>query len=296
MRLFLSLLIVGIVLSACAAPQPTAQPEPTATVGPTPAPTFAIPPRLITRAARQRGQIDSAPNKPAVRLPTLPPIPTLATMVDTRAISRAATPRPIVMPRPTSTPEMTATSSPRPSATPIVIHTLGDHEWFKGQAALALDAGETALATGDYRKAIRHYEDALKSHGKPSAKLENKIGLAYTGLEEWGRASQHFSNAIAIDDNPLDRINRGKSYFESDQCDLAITDAKAALDMEPLHEPGFHSDVEAHVLLVSCYAWTGASPAVRQHLDAAITIAKEHNYMAEKTTAMEGWRDEIPGN
>ena len=156
--------------------------------------------------------------------------------------------------------------------------------------------GEAALATGDYRRAIRHFEDALKSHGQPSAKIENKIGLAYMGLEEWNQASRHFSSAIALDDNPLDRINRGRSYFESDQCDPAITDAKAALEMEPGLTPGFHSHAEAHLVLASCYAWTGMWSAERQHVDAALTIAKEHGYRAERIAAIVAWRNEIAGS
>ena len=151
------------------------------------------------------------------------------------------------------------------------------------------------MATGDYRKAIRHFEDALKSHGKPSANLENKMGLAYMGLEEWNQASRYFSNAIAIDDNSLDRINRSRSYFESDQCDLAIADAEVALGMEAGSSPGFHSHAEAHLMLASCYTWTGAWSAGRQHLDAALAIGKEHNYSNERIAALVRWRDEITG-
>ena len=293
MRIILSLLVLGIILSSCTAPEPTvpAPPEPAAT-GPTPAPTFAIPPRLATQAARQRSTWDSAAgnpsvssdssvsSKPPVQVPTPAPIPTIA-LIPTFA--------PVF-----ATPEINRADTPRPTATPIIIHTFGDLEWFKGRAAIAFGAGESALETGDYRKAILHFEDALKLHGKPSPKAENKIGLAYMGLEEWNQASRHFSNAIALDDNPLDRINRGRSYFESDQCDLAIADGKTALQMEPGFKPGFHSDAEAHLLLASCYAWTGVWSSERQHLDAAITIAKEHGYRTGRIAAIVAWRNEIP--
>ena len=118
------------------------------------------------------------------------------------------------------------------------------------------------------------------------------MGLAYMGLEEWNQASRHFSSAIAIEDNPLDRVNRGRSYFESDQYAAAITDAKVALGMEPKFVPGFHSHAEAHLLLASCYAWTGVWSAERQHLDAALTIAKEHGYSTERITSIVEWWNE----
>ena len=74
-----------------------------------------------------------------------------------------------------------------------------------------------------------------------------------------------------------------------------ITGAKVALGMESGFTPGFHSHAEAHLLLASCYAWTGVWSAERQHLDAAIAIGKEHNYSTERIAAMVRWRDELGG-
>ena len=216
MRIVLSLLVLGIILSSCAAPEPKVSdpPDPTAT-GPTPAPTFAMPPRLITQAARQRSSWDSAAgnpsvssdssvsSKPPVRLPTLALIPTIALIPEiapafaTPEISRAATPRPAVTLRP---------------AVVRGVVSVGEEEFAGVDASNAFDHGNKQFSNGKYEAAINSYREAKRHHGEPSPALESRIGMAY---KWWGKprlAILHFSEAIGIKDNARDRINRARTY------------------------------------------------------------------------------------
>ena len=80
----------------------------------------------------------------------------------------------------------------------------------------------------------------------------------------------------------MDRVNRGSSFVETDQCEPAIEDAKAALTMEPIKEDEFHTDSEANIILAGCYAQKGDYLIALQHTDASLEIAKENHYPSEE--------------
>ena len=272
MRNALLLLTLAIVLSACTAPEPTAPPEPTAT-GPTAIPTFAMPPRLITQAARQRSSWDSAAGNPSVssdssvsskppaQLPTLALIPTLAPMLDALNTSRVAMPEPPVTPRPTATRS-------------IVL--VGELEFFGTDASDAFERGNREFSNGKYEAAINSYQEAKRFHGEPSPALESRIGMAYKWWEKPRLAISYFSSAIGIKDNARDRINRARTYQSIDQCDPAVVDAKVALSMKPLIAPDFHTHVAADYILSWCYFAQWNDSLALQHIDAAIATAGIH--------------------
>ena len=266
MRFFTPLLILGIVFSACTAPpEPIASPEPTVASGPTPAPTFAIPPRLITQAARQRGQLGSAPNKPYVSSKPSVRIPTLAPIVKTWEISSTATPRP----------EFTL----HPTATRYIV-AVGEQEFFVGEAADAVKRGDVHFGNGEYNEAITSFQEAKRFLDEPSPLLENRIGMTYGRLEQYDLAILHFSMALEIKDNAPDRINRSRAYRASDQCAPAIADAKVVLAMEPQKASNYHSHAIANSILSFCYFEQGNSALAMQHIDTAITVAQSHKYRA----------------
>ena len=115
MRFFLSLLILGIVLSACTAP---------------PEPTPDLPATVTARVTARLAEIPTATPEPtSTPYPTITPYPTptptpTATPYPTATPTQTSTPRPTATPRltstpnPTNTPRPTATPTPRPTATP----------------------------------------------------------------------------------------------------------------------------------------------------------------------------------
>ena len=115
MRFFLSLLILGIVFSACTAP-PEPTPDLRATV------TARVTARLAeiptaTPEPTSTPYLTFTPYPTPTPTPTATPYPT-ATLTLTSAPRPTATARPTSTPYPTNTPEPTATPTPRPTATP----------------------------------------------------------------------------------------------------------------------------------------------------------------------------------
>ena len=123
--------------------------------------------------------------------------------------------------------------------------------------------------------------------------LENWLGLAYNGLGEYELAIAHYTNAIALKDDSVNRLNRSLSHHENGQCGKAITDAKVALTLEAVFERGYHTDVEANYILSDCYFWDKKYLLSLQHIEAAIAIAKEHQYSDEEIAFMEEEREII---
>ncbi len=195
--------------------------------------------------------------------------------------------------RPTYTPYPTFT--PMPPSTPEYPEYVefANEEYFRGEASDAYERGTEQFEVGEFQAAITSFKEAQRHYGKPSATLENKIALAYYFLQRYSLAIEHFSNSIAIEDNPLDRTNRGWAYVSNFQCDMAIPDAKAALTMEPTTSPGFHTDVEANVTLATCYEYASNYMAALQHIDAAIAIGEEHQYGEAAIIRWTAWRDRI---
>ena len=234
--------------------------------------------------------------------PTYTPYPTLEP-------TPTATLRPTYTPFPTLEPTLTPTITPRPIADPTMpsptvtaqptlipstpdFVELGPEEYFRGRALRAARKGTELFEAGEYQAAIDSYKEAQHNHGKPSAILENRLGLAYENLEMYSLAIEHYSNAIAIEDSALDRLNRAINYFKDDQCNMAIPDAQVALSLEPQFVSGLHTDVESNYLLAACYEYDDDLAAL-QHLDAAIDIAEEHEYETVIIAEWITWRDEL---
>ena len=214
----------------------------------------------------------------------------------------ALTPRPTYTPYPTYTPAAIAT--PRPTYTPYpnsaaasndfsVTEIDGSTEWLFGAASDAYDKGQEQFADGEYKAAIYSFKEAQRHRGKPSEILESWIGLAYHALEQYDMAITHHSNAIAINDDAVNRVNRAASYWGNSQCELAISDAQAALAKEMATGEGFNSDAEANFVLVGCYYEQSKYFQALQHADAGIAIANDHQYVESEIAIMIELRDGI---
>ena len=277
-------------------PTPTQMPTPTAT----PRPTYTPYPTETPTPVPTATQVPSPTPTPTLTpTPTPPPTPTptiIVPIVPTAAIPPTRPPfilttitRPEVVPTlpiPTIRALPGAFSTPEPTQEPKY-HRLGDDEYFSELAFAKIEEGDELRNNGDYEEAIKSYKQALIYHGEPSAVLENRMGLAYRALEQYGLAILHFSNAIRISDSSVDRVNRSRAYVADNQCDEAIADAKAALTLEPKFAVGIHTDVVANRILSDCYFWDEEYLLSLQHIEAALNIAREHGYSAEDIAIME---------
>ena len=244
-----------VVAAACAAPESTPTPRPTYTLAatPTPRPTYTL----------------------------------------------AATPTP----RPTYTP-YPATTTPQPTYTPYpasaaasgdvtIFEVEGITEWLSGAALAAYDKGQEQFANGEYEAAIASFKEAQRHHSKPSDILESWIGFAYGALGQYDTAIVHHSNAIAINDDAVNRVNRAVSYFDNSQCEPAINDARAALTKKMETGEGRSTHVDANYLLAFCLYEQSKYRQALQHADAAIAIANDHQYDESEVVQMTELRNEI---
>ena len=194
------------------------------------------------------------------------------------------------------TPTVPATNPPRPSATPSQAVDIETEERFSGEARNVFEKGRRLSGDEDYEAAVRSFERAKRHHGRPSGTLENQIALAYDNLGMYDLAIKHYSNAIAIDGSPIDRINRASSYINARRCDMAIEDAETALAMEPESAPGVHTEVEANVILYVCHFMGGDPATALRYVDIAIQLAGEHSYPADDIAQMAVARKQILGD
>lgn len=187
-------------------------------------------------------------------------------------------------------PTLRPTYTPYPNTVAVdgnpKMHEVGAEEWFIGEAWMAFEKGEEMYDSGLCESAIIAFKEAQEHHGKQSDVLENRIGLSYDCLGNYDLAIQHHSYAIAINDDSVNRVNRGISYLENGRCEPAITDAKTALAMAPAQDEGYHTDVEANTILATCYMLQDENLLALQHADAALTLASESNYTATDIAAI----------
>ena len=217
----------------------------------------------------------------------VPPLPQLGT--------NSAIPTPVVISQSDKAEvpllELGTTSPlPTPTISPEMFREVGDKEWFHGETAAVLRRGEETFAQGKYQESLESFLEAQRLHGTPSANLQSWIGISYQALGQHDQAIQHHTNAIQIEDDPVDRVNRGLSFIETGKYGPAIEDAKAALTMEPITGDGYHTDAEANTILASCYAQQGDYLSALQHTDASLEIAEEHHYSSEELEQLSGMR------
>ena len=153
--------------------------------------------------------------------------------------------------------------------------------------------GEELFNTGQYEQAIAKYKETLSYIDRPSEVIENQLGLAYTRLEKYDLAIIHLSNSLEINDDAVTRLNRAHASILNGQCDGAIQDAQTALQQEPASNPGFHTDVSAHYILVECYVAKSENAQALQHIEVAISMAVESQYTEKQIADLENIRQAL---
>ena len=227
--------------------------------------------------------LPTATTESAVALST--PAPS-ATPVPTLVLS---TPWPTFAPRPTAVllqpvqPTVAPFSAVELALLPTpVLHRVAGSVIFFGRVVDLMDEGIAFFESGRYDEAITRFEGAEREHGKPFSEAQNWIGLSYQRMGDDGSAIDHFTRAIAAGDFVLARVNRLIAYRNLNRCPEAVQDAFAALEMEPGVSPGYHTDVEVHTALASCFARSEDYVLALEHIDMALALAREHGVRDER--------------
>ena len=290
--LLLALLAIPTLILSCTTsespPLPTSTPAPESTA----TPTSTLPSNTPTAI--------TAPTPSPMATPTSAPPRNMPTPVPTQKPepTPAPTSTPMPTPSPTPTPMPTPTFTPVPTVaepvTPIPeIHYVGNNETFVGESYVALKEAEGLLNDGEYQKAVTKYKEVLAQIGRPSEVVENQLGLAYYHWGKYDLAISHFSNSLDINDDATTRINRASARTLNGQCDGAIQDAQTALRQEPATSPGYHTDVNAHLILTECYMAGSENAQALQHVELAISKAVENQYNERIIADLEGLKREL---
>lgn len=64
-----------------------------------------------------------------------------------------------------------------------------------------IDAGEASFSERDFKKALRHYQEAIRLHQRSTVKLLHRMGQCYLALKENARAHEVLKRAVRLDPN-----------------------------------------------------------------------------------------------
>ena len=168
---------------------------------------------------------------------------------------------------------------------------IGPEDLIFEPALTHFQTGIDLLDQGNHEAALASFRTAQEVHGTPSGDIQVRIGHTYSAMGQSQNAIRHYTEAIGIRDNALRRIYRGDEYTANDQCTEAAADAEAALGMEADAEPGFHTGVEAHLILAICLLDQGDNQNALFHIDKAISAARTNGYPAEDISGMSKFRE-----
>lgn len=281
----LSSVLASVLALACTAPQPTAAPsptpEPTATAEPTPDTPKTVEAVMdTTREAKPTGT--PSPTLAPTVTSTPPPTPTsepTATAMPTPTPEPTATPTSTPPPTPTATP-----TTPPPITTPWPTPTnealtkfefMGQTEFLRAEAHTAAERAVILQEQGDFQEALAELKRATELNGRPSAILENNIGLAYSGLGDHNRAIQHYDRALKMDRNALTLSNKAISHHALGQCEQAMRSARDALEMEEIRGNRISTHAEPHRVMRDCYIHAEDYQNALQHEQQVLRIAQE---------------------
>ena len=169
-----------------------------------------------------------------------------------------------------------------------------------GPEGLIFEPAKTHVKTGielhnqgDYEAALVSFRTAQEMHGIPSGDIQAWIGHTYRAMGQSQNAINHYTEAIGIRDSALGRTSRGNEHAANGQCTEAAADAEAALGMKAHVEPGFHTDVDAHLILAFCLLNQGDNQNALPHIDKAISAARTNGYPAEDISEMSKLRENV---
>lgn len=117
-------------------------------------------------------------------------------------------------------------------------------------------------------EAIKVYAELLK-YAPANAQAHSNLGLLYMKEGDFETARYHYDQAIRFDsDNYYAYVNRANYFFRTEEYDLAVEDAKKALNIK-------NNGAEAASLLTIIYAMKKDEEKKKKYFHIAITSGKK---------------------
>ncbi|MEJ2004354.1 MAG: tetratricopeptide repeat protein [Cyclobacteriaceae bacterium] len=99
-----------------------------------------------------------------------------------------------------------------------------------------MPAGSTSRIYYTLRPGDRGVSNMFTTQSEDKSLLDNYLGLAFTGLGEYGKSIAHFDSALSVRPVNADYItNKGLAYLAMERQDLAKAQFRKALDINPDH-------------------------------------------------------------
>ncbi len=117
---------------------------------------------------------------------------------------------------------------------------------------------------------------------------------AHAEVGQTSQATHAYNNAVAASDTAHTRIIRADFLYDINQCPPAISDAKVALRQEPTNQPGYHTSVEAQVIIGLCAEQNGDNKTAREQLQAAIHLMTTAGYTPEDIQLFQSFVSALP--
>ena len=141
-------------------------------------------------------------------------------------------------------------------------------------------------------EAIAAFQSAQRYHGKPSSSILHMLARSYVQAGDSESGLRYFSEAIEVRDDALNRYWRSHRYSIIGDCEKAVEDSNAALNRQPHIEPGFHTSVEAFLIIAGCQSLNGQFELEVTDFEEALKLAEESGYQPELISLISEFQQE----
>ena len=160
------------------------------------------------------------------------------------------------------------------------------------QAEATLKEGIELAKAGQLHEALYQLKRAQELFSGASAETETRMGFIHEELNNYAEALKHHSNAVRLEDNAHNRLNRATTLMEANDLNAAAADATAALERRTETSPGYHSEAEANWILAIFEQEEGNLADALEHAQTARSVAGANGYAKEQTEEL----DELVAN
>ena len=154
-------------------------------------------------------------------------------------------------------------------------------DFLLGYASEDFEIGVAHFYGGRYPEAIVAFQSAKQHHGKPSGLILHMLARSYISTGDFDSGTYHFSGAIEVRDDAVNRVWRALHYSTIGDCDKGVDDAYAALSRKPYMEFGYHTTVEAFLIIADCQTFYGQFEGDPTDIEEARILARENGYTSE---------------